>query len=64
MNSSQEITGNIVGRQVNSEAADKPRRMSVTSAARLIRLSVGLEDSRDLISDFEQSFEAVGGGAR
>lgn len=30
----------------------------------LIRLSVGLEDPRDLIADFEQSFEAVFGGAQ
>jgi cystathionine beta-lyase/cystathionine gamma-synthase len=64
MNSSQEISGNMVDRQQNSEAADKPRRMSVTPAARLIRLSVGLEDPRDLIADFEQSFESVFGGAR
>ena len=54
----------MVDRQQNSEAADKPRRMSVTPAARLIRLSVGLEDPRDLIADFEQSFESVFGGAR
>ena len=34
-------------------------RLGVTD--RLIRLSVGLEDPRDLIADFEQSFSAVFG---
>jgi cystathionine gamma-lyase len=44
--------------------SEERSRLGVTD--RLIRLSVGLEDPRDLIADFEQSFEAVfgSGGAK
>jgi cystathionine beta-lyase/cystathionine gamma-synthase len=37
-------------------------RLGITD--RLIRLSVGLEDPKDLIADFEQAFEAIFGGTR
>jgi cystathionine gamma-lyase len=42
--------------------SEERTRLGVTD--RLIRLSVGLEDPRDLIADFEQSLAAVFGGAR
>ena len=37
-----------------------PEQAEVGITAQMIRLSIGVEDPRDLMLDLEQSFEAVG----